>query len=190
MMQHNTSNQNKKKAPRRPKKISPTYLHNYALYYLERFASPSANLKSVLMRRVYKSVQFHGEPTMAQAEEWVDALVARFIETGLVDDAVYAKGRARSLRRAGNSRRQIAAKLMQKGLDTTAIDEAIIMVDDENDTRAEDAELLAALRYVERRRLGLETERYEKDLAAMARAGFSYDIAKKALNSDENDNSV
>ena len=48
-------------------------------------------------------------------------------------------------------------------------------------------ELDAATRYIRRRRLGHYRTKgkaedfYEKDLAALARAGFSYDVAKKAL---------
>lgn len=164
---------------KRPKKITATYLHNYALFYLERFASTSAHLKTVLMRRVYKSVYFHGEPEMSQAENWVDDLVARFVKTGLVNDEIYAKGRTQSLRRSGNSRRQITAKLVQKGLGTDTIDQAIETVDEET---GHDAELQAALRYVRRRRLGCNPERHQKDMAALARAGFAYDIATRALD--------
>lgn len=171
------SNKNKRRH-KRPKKITPTYLHNYALFYLERFASTSAHLKTVLMRRVHKSIAFHKEPDMAEAEGWVDELVIRFVETGLVDDKVYAKGRTQSLRRSGNSRRQIMAKLMQKGLKTNVIDQALETVDVET---GEDAELQAACRYVQRRRLGRDAERHQKDLASLARAGFAYDIAQKAL---------
>jgi regulatory protein len=184
----NGKQSNKKKKPRRPKKITPTYLHNYALYYLERFASPSANLKRVLMRRVQRSIRYHGEPTLHQAQEWVDDLITRFVQTGLVDDDFYAKGRTRSLRRAGNSRRQITAKLMQKGLDYTAIDSALDEVDVENG--GDLAEQKAAIRYVQRRRLGIKPERYEKDLAALARAGFSFDLAKWALDNVQKDKNI
>ena len=47
-------------------------------------------------------------------------------------------------------------------------------------------ELASAIRYIKRRRLGVYRTRKnersnEKDLASLARAGDSYDIAKKAL---------
>jgi regulatory protein len=51
-----------------------------------------------------------------------------------------------------------------------------------------DAEFAAAVAYAKRRRLGvfrakadLSPERQRKDMAAMARAGFAIDLAKRAL---------
>lgn len=177
----------KKRKKRNPRKITPSYLNNYAMFYLERFSSSSANLKKILMRRVHKSVPFHGEPTMERATAMVDDVVAKLIELKIIDDALYAKSRTTSFRRAGNSKRQISAKLFAKGLDNTQIHTAIETVDQ---THAHDnPELTAAIRYAQRRRIGPyrskacdDPEQFKKDLAKLARNGFSFDIAKQALN--------
>jgi len=77
-------------------------------------------------------------------------------------------------------------KLFQKGLGGDDIDSAIRALEDE----FEDAEFIAAAALARRRRLGpyrndeVRKELYEKDLAALARAGFSYDIAKQVVETE------
>lgn len=176
----------KKRKKRDPRKITPSYLNNYAMFYLERFSSSSANLKKILMRRVNKSVPFHGEPSMEAATTMVDDVVTKLLDLNIIDDALYAKSRTTSFRRAGNSKRQISAKLFAKGLETDQIEAAITVVDKAH--AFENPELSAAIRYAQRRRIGpyrtrpsTDPDQAKKDLAKLARGGFSFEIAKKAL---------
>ncbi len=185
--------QDKKKQKRRiPKKATKSHLENAALHYLERFATSSENLRSVLMRRVSRSAYYH-ETDPGEGAEWVNDIIGRFIETGLLDDRVYTEGRVRSLYAKGNSRKTIHAKLRAKGVPADIIDEALEQQEDEEDG---DPELAAARRLAKRRRLGpyrdasLRLERKEKDLAALARAGFSYHIARQVIEEDEPDMSL
>lgn len=180
----------KKRKKRDPRKITPSYLHNYALFYLERFSSSSANLRKILMRRVHKSVPFHGEPTMEAATKMVDDTVAKLIELKIIDDEIYAKSRTTSFRRAGNSKRQISAKLYAKGLNNDQIETAIDVVDTEHGH--DNPDLIAAIRYAQRRGIGPyrkrqsaePEEQFKKDLAKLARAGFSFEIAQNALSEE------
>jgi regulatory protein len=161
-----------------PKKITKSYLHNAALYYLQRYATSAANLRRVLMRKVKKSCAHHGQ-NEAECVPLVDELIERFAATGLIDDAVYARGRAESLRRQGRSKQAIHAKLQVKGLKKTQIDEALAIVDLE-----EDAELRAALHLARKKKLGpwrVKDADPKKEMAAMGRAGFSFDVARKVL---------
>ncbi len=176
-----------KRKKRNPRKITPSYLHNYALFYLERFSSSSANLHKILMRRVHKSVPFHGEPTMDAAIKMVDETVTKLIDLKIIDDDIYAKSRTTAFRRAGNSKRQISAKLFAKGLSNEQIDTAITTVDSEHGY--DNPDLIAAIRYAQRRGIGPyrkkvtdDPEQFKKDLAKLARAGFSFDIAQNVLN--------
>lgn len=181
------SEQKKQRKPRIPKKITPSYLNNYAMFYLERFSSSSANLKRILMRRVKKSLTHHGEPSMDSATGMVDDVVTKLLELKIIDDALYAKSRTTSFRRSGNSKRQISAKLYSKGLKNEQIEVAIETVDKAHGF--DNPELSAAIRYAQRRRIGPyrtrpcaePEEQAKKDLAKLARAGFSFELAKKAL---------
>lgn len=170
--------QGKQKVPR---KATARHLENSALYYLQRFATSSENLKRVLMRKVARSAYVH-DTDAGEGEAFVEDLITRFQSSGLLDDAVFAKGRAETLHRRGNSGRQIRAKLRQKGVRDEAIDTALAALGDGGE-----AELTAALNYAKRRRFGPFAikkpvpEQLQKQLASMARAGFSYNVAKKAL---------
>ena len=78
-----------------PKRVSAPYLERAALHYLERFASSSANLRRVLMRKVDRSAQAHGTDP-AEGARWVEDLIARYQRSGLLNDAAYAEMRAAS----------------------------------------------------------------------------------------------
>ena len=77
--------------------IDRALIERWALAYLGRFSSSAENLRRVLMRRVRRRL---GEDRAAalQAAPLIDGLVARYRETGLLDDAAYAAGRARLAR--------------------------------------------------------------------------------------------
>ncbi len=180
--------------PRRkiPRKATTRYLENSALHYLSRFSTSSENLKRVMMRKVERSAKFHGTDP-GEGRTLIEDMVSRFLRSGLLDDGTFAKTRAASLHRRGNSSRIIRAKLKQKGLGGDIIDQALAALSDDD----EDPERTAAIRFARRRRLGpfslrrsendsKETQR-EKHLAAMARAGFSYDIARHVIDAGNED---
>lgn len=168
---------------RRARKATAKSLENGALFYLQRFASSRANLERVLMRRVERSVRDHGTDR-EEGRALVAEIVTRFAAAGLVDDATYAAGRVRSLHARGASARLIRSKLREKGVPDDIIADALAAREDEH----EDPEMAAAAALARRRRLGpyrAEAERparREKDLAALARAGFSYDIARQVVD--------
>ncbi len=169
-----------------PRKVTPKYLENAALFYLQRFATSAANLRRVLMRKVERSARFHGTDP-AEGAQWVEALIARFTAVKLLDDALYAESRAQSLRRRGASGRTIALTLRQKGVEGEIIDTAMAAADEAE----EKPELAAAARLARKRRLGPyraaegRREARERDLAALARAGFSYDVALAVIDAEE-----
>lgn len=169
--------------PKTPRKITESSLRNIALYYLQRYASSRENLKRVLMRRVYRSAQVH-DIDMEEAGGWVEKLADQLTKSGVVDDQVYAEGRTRALFRRGVSPRGIARRLQEKGVTEDIIDRVIRQLHEQ----ADDPKLLAAIRLAKRRRLGpfrdsaTRGPRFDKDLAALARAGFDYQTAHRVLS--------
>jgi regulatory protein len=157
-------------------------LERWALAYLGRFASSAANLRRVLLRRTRRHLNEDREAA-GQAAALIDRLVARYRETGLVDDAAYAAGRARSRLRRGQSLRTIRAGLADKGV-AADVAEAAIEALRESDG---DPDLAAACAFARRRRLGPYHRDSEgedtrnKELAAFARAGFSRATAEAVL---------
>lgn len=168
-----------------PRRITAQYLDRAALAYLQRFASSAENLRRVLLRRVERSARAHGDDPAVGAGQ-VQELIERYSRSGLLDDQTYAAAKAESLRRRGDSRRTIRAKLAAKGVDrelaATALHEA--------DEDSPNAELAAAVALARRRGLGPYRKKdraavRDKDLAALARAGFSYDLARRVVDAQD-----
>ena len=165
---------------RPPRPVTTAYLERAALAYLERFASSSENLRRVLRRKVERRCRLRGEPPEPSLA-LVDEVVGRSLRSGLLDDRRFAEGRVASLRRRGGSARLIGAKLAAKGVERSVIAEAL-------GAEPED-ELAAAHALARRRKLGPyrpgERAPYrDKDLAALARAGFAYGVAREVIDGD------
>ncbi|MBI2235862.1 MAG: regulatory protein RecX [Magnetospirillum sp.] len=170
---------------RPPPKITPSYIENAALHYLERFASSTANLKRVLMRKVDRSLA-HWGGERPEAARMVDAVLARLAGLGYLDDAAYAAAKVRGLHRRGTSGRGIRAVLAAKGVAAEQADAALGTLTDE----APDPELAACLTLARRRRLGpfrkpeAQAAFRDRDMAALGRAGFSWDVVKRVMAGD------
>lgn len=176
----------RKRGKKIPKKITETYLHNAGLYYLQRFSASAGHFRSVMMRKVRKSCAAHPEQDPAECAAMVDRLVEKFTSAGLLNDEIYARGMVSSLRRQGKSKRNILLKLAVKGLDAETAQTKLAEFDTEEGEGSAQAELAAAATFARKKKLGPYArpgteDRRQKDFAAMARAGFSYDVAQKIL---------
>jgi regulatory protein len=171
------------------RKVDPGYLERVALWYLERWDAPPAGLRRILMKRVRRSVEAHGTDP-EEAAVWVDAVVARATEAGLVSDARYARDAVARWRARGGSAGRIRAALGAKGVPAEVIAEALAR--DASDTDIP-PDHLAALRYARRRRFGpwrtapKDADGLRKELASLGRQGFSYAIARAVVDLDDRD---
>lgn len=171
---------------RSPAGAAPTAarLRDAALAHLARFAVTEAGLVRVLDRRVdrwARAAQSEGafDPdAIPPARAAVREVARAMVQSGMIDDAVFAGARARSLTRAGRSRMAVSAHLAAKGVAKDVAKAALPEPEDE---------LLAALAYARRRRLGpfrihdADDDARRKELGAMARAGFPQPVAQQAL---------
>lgn len=173
-----------------PRKVSEGYLERAALHYLGRFATTEANLRKVLERKIRRRNEDNAAPSDEQ-RGWVDAVVAKCVRYGYVDDANYARSRVEALIRKGKPTRMIAQDLRYKGVPAEIADAALNDVRDEGD---QDADRQAAAAYVRRRRFGAfrrpdrDVEgKLDKEKAAMMRAGFSYGLVAEMLAMTEDE---
>jgi len=178
----------KSKTRHKPRKVSKQHLENVALWYLARYQASARSLERVLMRRVARSAEHHGTDP-EDGRTLVADLIARYQNAGLLDDAAYARARAASLHGRGVSLRVIAGRLREKGVKQAAIEDALATLSEVADDGSPD--LAAARRTARRRRLGPwrrredREGRREKDLAALARAGFTYDVARQVIDAED-----
>lgn len=179
-----------RKARGTPRKMTRERVLNIARFHMERYSCTADHLKRVLTRRVDRALKVHGGDRAA-ALEWVDAAVQALQRAGVLNDARFALALATALRRKGRTPARIQMALRAKGVPRDQIAEALresAGPGDEGDAYA------GALAYIRRRRLGpfrpkdriksdpQEARRLaQKDLAAVVRAGFSLDIARRVL---------
>lgn|SRR5690554_724476 len=157
-----------------PSKKNPDTLYEEmmerAFFYLGRYAASRARLARYLRKR------FRELPE-AELEEALPRVLRRVEELGIIDDREYASRRIEGLRARGKSRRAIERDLYEKGIDRELAAELL------RSSSAED-ERLSALIFIRSRRLGAFRRRergFDKELAALGRAGFSYAIAREVL---------
>lgn len=167
------------------KPITKKRLENICLYYLARYESSEGKLREMLNRRLAKTRMKGGE-VPADAQKWIDEAVASMKAQNFLSDERFARNLAERCRRAGKSGKYIRMKLKQAGIADDLI-QSLTAPDKQDEDGANDEEE-AAKKLVKKRKLGYmrpfaeRKDFFKKDLAVLARAGFSFDIAVKALN--------
>ena len=177
------------KRPARP--ITAKYLQNAATFYLERYPSTAEGLRRVLNRRVRKA-EMADAPIIENVKQTIDAIVAKFVDAGVIDDQAFAQTKARALHRRGTSTRLTRQKLRLAGIDGDTLDQAMAGLDRELHADPRQREWQAAVSLARRRRLGPfrqkdRADNRNRDLAAMARGGFDYQLAKKVIDAADSD---
>ena len=168
-----------------PSKLTEDSLREAALRYLDRYDASVTQLRRVLDRRVKK----YGAPEDVEgARRRIDEILERFVASALLDDARYARSFVTSARAKGSSSMKIQAKLRARGVSSELTDTSLRAARDDD---GQD-DLSAARAFTKKKRL---TTRFDlKDpaqrtraLATLARQGFSFDVAKRALASENDD---
>jgi len=188
---------------------TPERLSNVALHYLGRFAASEQSLRKVLQNRIRKAAM--ADPGFAadserqtQLRAAIETIIEKHRRTGALNDKAYAEMKVRGLRRAGKSARAISQKLAAKGVGRE-VAAASLGGGEESEGDPEADELKAARIFARRKKLGpfraasattsavsaaSDMQRKaaaQKDMAAMARNGFSYDVIRKILGGDATD---
>jgi regulatory protein len=164
-------------------------LYEAALNHLARYAATEAGMAQVLSRKIDRWLRLYAgedaDPVLAAeatrgAKRAIPGVIAKLQAAGVLNDDAFAASRAKRLTREGKSRRGALAHLAAKGV-ASAVASKTLAEDPER-------ELAAACAYLRRRRAGPFGDAPElKILGAMARAGFSQDIARRAMRLDRED---
>lgn len=167
-------------------------LDEASLKYLDRFDVTVVGMRRMMQR--YLTRARARERDVSAGAEIILSLLARYVESGIVSDQRFASNMAAGLRRRGTSQRGVVHKLRARGVNEEIAKEALAGVDGESSANAE---LEAARALVRRRKLGPfrkdpeERElKKQRDLGVLARAGFSFDVARRALDVDAWEDSV
>lgn len=175
------NSQERNKPKKRKKPLDPTSFEEMALAYVARFATSAAKLE----RYLYRKLRERGWAGNGDEEgPDVPAMVARYVEKGYVDDAVYARAKANDLLRRGYGQRRVKQALGQAGIGESVADDV---------APAEHMARTAAVHLARKRGFGpfaLEApdrEKREKQIAAMLRAGHTFDHVRAVLDAESAD---
>ena len=173
----------KRKRKKAPPPISQNDFQRAAARHLDRYSASVAGLRAVLERRAWRSAAHHGGHAR-EADGLIESVVNQCIELGLVDDTAYGRALVRRIRNRGGSLRRVQSELIKKGVPHDICGDLL------RELKESDTELETAQIYARRRRLGphrrppeKRDEYRQKDLAAMARAGFPSSIIMAVLDS-------
>ncbi len=150
-------------------------LLKYAIDYLSKYDSSKSNLVNVLKRKILrlKITNFEKRKLINSIEEIIIILE----QNKFIDDDRYSSTKIQSLSNSGKSKNFIINYLVKKGVNKLEIQNNLNLIKQDNDNW----ELESAKIFAKKKKLLEKNESYEKKLAKMARAGFSYDICKKIL---------
>lgn len=96
-----------------PRPLTGARLEEMALAYVARFATSAGKLEAFLSRKLRE----RGWEDEGEGRAVIEALTARFVDLGYIDDAGFARMRSGSLLRRGYGARRIAQDLNAAGID-------------------------------------------------------------------------
>jgi len=183
----------KKPAEEKPRKMDADYLHRAALYYLQRFAASRARLGEVLLRKVARRLNLK-TISAAEVRAWlpeIEKLLDRYEESGLLNDAALAGARVANMRAGGKSAQDITRKLQHKGFSGEHVKAALAVHEEEGGPN----DAAALEHFIRKKKFGpwrapeknTDPKRVQKEIAALLRAGFDYQLVRSAMLFTEQD---
>ncbi len=165
------------------KPMTEKRLYNITLFYLSKYDSCREKVRQMLIRRIEKARQ-RGEDIPPNVHQLIDNVLNKMCSLGYINDERYAENQVRILSRQGKSSTAILQKLSLAGIDTLTIRSFLL---EREETEAQRAFLWLKRRskggFRLKKTLADEDKKilHQKDLASLARNGFSYADAQEAL---------
>lgn len=155
---------------------------NSAAYRLAKRMMTERELADAIKRKARTKFE---DITEAQVNALAEAALAFGRSMKALDDQNYAEIRANSAARSGRSKRAIARKLAEKGVDRSIVQTVLQDADD----------LRSAVVYARKKAFGpfrrpdmeADDARWSKEIASFARQGFGFDLAKRVLDMEHDE---
>ena len=154
-------------------------MKKYAVNYLSRYASSKKNLERVLKKKI---IRLKDTPTEEKVvlNNYICEILNELESKNIINDKEFIISKINNFFTQGKSKNFIKLNLLKKGLIKELIEDCLLKFELDNP----EWELNSAQTFAKKKRLGKYGKQInkEKDLAKMARAGFSYDIANKIFD--------
>ena len=150
-------------------------LLKYAVYYLSKYSSSKKYLEYILKKKIRKLTE--EKKIRYELYQEINHIIFKLEKLKLLNDKVFTESKINSLLNQARSKNYIKQYLIRKGIRSKIADEQISLFYEKN----QNLEKANALKFAKKRNLINDKKDYEKKLAKMARAGFSYEVSKKIL---------
>ncbi len=156
-------------------------IRNFAYSYLEKYSPSKQQLRTYLFKKLIKINQ--RKSSKKEIFNLIDTVITSLEDQKLLSDKYYSNAKSKSLLKKGYSLNKIRYNLIKKGIEEKYIKDSISKIK-ENES---DPDFFSAIKICRRRRIGPcreESNRplfYKKDIAILARSGFSYEVSKRVL---------
>ena len=150
-------------------------LLKYAVYYLSKYSSSKKNLEYILKKKIRRLTE--EKKIRYELYQEIKNITYKLEKQKLLNDSLFVESKINSLVTQGKSKNYIKQYLIRKGVENKLADQQISILYKKNINLEKDN----ALKFAKKRNLLNDSNNYEKKLSKMARAGFSYEIAKKIL---------
>ena len=153
-------------------------LKKYAFSYLSKYNTSKKNIDRILRNKVRRMNLKKKDKFILYSS--IASILSDLENNKLIDDKNFTQSKIYSLSLQGKSKISIISYFVQKGIEKNLIEESFENLELKNPNwEKESAKIFAR-----KKRLGIKySANFEKDLAKMARAGFSYNLSKKILES-------
>ena len=150
-------------------------LLKYSVYYLSRYSSSKKNLEYILKKKIRRLTE--EKKVRYELYQEINHIINKLEQLKLLNDEVFSESKINSLLMQAKSKNYIKQYLIRKGVNNKLADDQISIFYKKN----LNLEKENALKFARKKNLLNDNENYDKKLSKMARAGFSYEIAKEIL---------
>ena len=157
-------------------------IRNFAYSYLEKYSPSKQQLRIYLFKKLIKTKQ--NISSKKEIFNLIDSIITTLVDNKFISDKHYSDIKSKTFLKRGYSLNKIRYSLIKKGIDEKYIKASISKIKE----KETDPDFFSAIKLCKKRRIGPIREEnnrslfYKKDIAILARSGFSYDTSKKVLD--------
>ena len=162
--------------------IAVEEIRNFAYSYLEKYNPSKQQLRTYLFKKILK--KNYNLSNKRDLFNLIDTVITTLVDQNVISDKHYSEVKSIFFLRKGYSLNKIRYSLIKKGIDEKYIKHSISKIKEDES----EPDFFSAIKICKRRRIGPNREEsnrvlfYKKDMAILARSGFSYEISKKVLD--------
>ena len=162
-------------------------MRNFSFSYIEKYAPSKQQLKTYLLKKYLKTSIPNVKKT--QINDLINVVIKDLEKEKFLSDKFYSKSKAKNLIHKGSSINKIRYYLISKGINDNFIKETINEINENN----ADQDFFSAIKTCKKKRIGPARDEnnrllfFKKDIAILARSGFSFETSKKVMDLKKNE---